>query len=153
MFRVTIGLLFLLCVMASTAAAGLPQQRPKWWQGDQARQLGLTSEQSANIEKINQESMPRLQLANQDFERAQKELNDLIMADRTTEVDVVRQLVQVQAARNEFNRQWTLMLFRIYRQLTPDQRRKVDEIRQQERREREGRRGDPPQHPPQRKKK
>jgi hypothetical protein len=115
MFRAVIALLVLFAVPAT---AGPPQQRfPKWWQGQQAKELGLTTEQSNS-------------------------------GDRTTETDVIQKLIQVQAASNEINRQFVLMLFREYRELRPDQRVKVKEMFDRRDQDRRGRgRGDPPRPP------
>lgn len=147
MFRAAIVFLLLF---ALPAGADSPQQRSrKWWTGPTAKELGLTDEQSAKIDAIFETSMPRIRMANQDFQSAQKELNKLVAGDKTTETDVVRQLVQTQAARSEMDRQYTLMLFRFYRELSPEQRLKVRAMfdrREQERRE--GRRGQPTERPP-----
>ena len=146
MFRAVIAFLLLL---AWPATAAPPPQGFKWWQGPRAKELGLTSDQSAKIEEIFQAALPRLKTAGEDADRLQKELSRLISADKTTEMDVVRQLNQVQAARNELDRQRTLMLFRMYRELSPDQRKAVARW---EHERRGGRRGEPPQRPPQIKK-
>ncbi len=146
MFRAVIALLVLFAV---PAAAG-PQQRgfPKWWQGDQAKELGLTGEQSNRIEDIFQNSLPRIRLAMDDWETAQRDLDRLVAGDKTTETDVVRQLNKVQAYGNEVNRQRTLMAFRFYRELTPDQRLKVKAMFDRREQERRGRgRGEPPTRP------
>ncbi len=150
MFRVAIAFVLLFSL---PAAAGNPQERSrKWWLGTQAKELGLTADQSTTIDRLYEAAIPRVHTAMEDFQTAQRDLNKLIAGDKTTETDVIRQLVQTQAARNEFDRQVTLMLFRFYQQLTPDQRVKVRamfERREQERRE--GRRGDPPARPPRKK--
>ncbi len=147
MFRVAIAIVLLFSM---PAAAGSPQERMrKWWVGPQAHELGLSDAQSRSIEAIHQQAVPRLEQAMQDLDNAQKELNRLIAADKTTEMDVVRQINIVQAARNELNRQFVLMLYRQYRELRPDQRVKVREMferREQERRD--GRRGQSQDRPP-----
>ena len=126
------------------------QDRHKWWIGAQAKELGLTNDQSQKLEGIYQQVFPRIQTGMQDVEAAQRELDRIVAGDKTTEVEVVRQLNLVQAARNEVSRQYVLMMFRMNRELTPDQRAKAtalrDRMREQERRE--GRRGEPPQRPP-----
>jgi Spy/CpxP family protein refolding chaperone len=125
------------------------QDRHKWWIGPQARELGLSRDQSDKLEGIYQQVFPRIQSAMEDGEAAQRELDKIVAGDRTTEVDVVRQLNLVQVARNEMNRQWVLMLFRMYQQLSPDQRAKAKALRdRREQERREGRRGEPPQRPP-----
>ncbi len=149
MFRVVI--VFLVLLFSLPAGAESPQERArKWWMGSSAKELGLSDQQSSRIEGIYQSSFPRIHTAMQDVENAQKELNRLISGEKTTEMDVVRQLNQVQAARNERDRQVTLMLFRFYQELRPDQRVKVRAMfdARRERERREGRRDQPPQRPP-----
>ncbi len=132
-----------------TAQDRSPQDRHKWWVGPQAQELGLTADQSQRIEAIYQSVFPRIQSAMQDVDASQKELDKIISGDRTTEVDVVRQLNLVQVARNEVNRQLVLMLYRMNRELTPEQRAKAKALRdRREMERREGRRGEPPQRPP-----
>ena len=145
MFRALIALLMLFAV---PAFAGSPQQRPpKWWQGPPARELGLSTEQSNRIEEIHQAAIPRIQAAMQDRDTAQKDLDKLISGDRTTETDVIQKLIQVQAASNEINRQFVLMLFREYRELRPEQRAKVKAMRDRQRdQDRRGRGRGEPQH-------
>jgi len=143
MFRLAIVFVLLFSL---PAAAGSPQERfRKWWTGQQARELGLTNEQSMKIDQIFETSSPRIHMAWQDAEKARQDLNKLIAGEKTTETDVIRQLVQTQAARNELDRQYTLMLFRFNQELTPEQRLKVKAM---DDRRREGRRGQPPQRPP-----
>jgi Spy/CpxP family protein refolding chaperone len=126
-----------------------PQDRHKWWIGPQGKELGLSKDQSDKLEGIYQQVFPRVQAAMQDVDTAQKDLDRIIAGDRTTEVDVVRQLNLVQVARNEMSRQYVLMLFRMNRELTPDQRAKAKALRdRREQERREGRRGEPPQRPP-----
>ena len=126
-----------------------PQDRHKWWIGLQAKELGLSKDQSDKLEGIYLQVFPRIQSTMQDVDTAQRELDKLVAGQRTTEVDVVRQLNLVQVARNEMSRQYVLMLFRMNRELTPDQRAKAKALRERRDQERRGgRRGEPPQRPP-----
>ncbi len=131
-------------VQKAAAAAPAPQGF-KWWQNDRFKaELGLSNEQSAKLEEIFQAAMPRIRATFEDVERLENQMSKLIAANDTTEVDVVRQLNQVQAARNEVDRQRTLMLFRMQRELTPEQRAKFKAMRDRwEQERREGRRQDP----------
>ncbi len=152
MFRALLAFVLLFTLPAASLAAPPsdegkePPQEHKWWQGQPARDLGVTAEQSARIEAIYQAAFPRFQAAMQDAETAQNELNKLIAGEKTTEVEVVRQLGKAQAARNEANRQFTLMLFRFNQELSPEQRQKVKAMfdARRERDRRGGRRGDVP---------
>ena len=139
MLRVAIAL-FLLFAMPVAAVTAQERSR-KWWMGPQAKELGLSTDQSSRIDRIYEAAAPRIHMAWQDAEKAQQELDRLIAGEKTTETDVVRQLVQVQAIRNELDRQYTLMLFRFNQELTPEQRMKVKAMFD---RGREGRRGQPP---------
>ncbi len=152
MFRAIVAFLLLIALPATVFAGhsdgrGEPPQDHKWWQGQQARELGLGADQSARIEDIYQAAFPRIQAAMAKLEQAQQDLNKLVAGDKTTEMDVVLQLSQVTGARAEVSRQMTLMLFRFYRELTPEQRLKVKAMfdARRERERRGGRRGDPPQ--------
>ncbi len=166
MFRAAIAIVLLSAppALAQNAHAGAAQRRPavdrttqdrspqdrhKWWVGPPAQELGLTADQSKRIEDIYQSMFPRIQASMQDVDASQKELDKIIAGDKTTEVDVVRQLNLVQVARNEVNRQLVLMLYRMNRELTPEQRAKAKALRdRREQERREGRRGDPPQQRP-----
>lgn len=135
-------------MFAIPAAAGPRQERPRWWQGQQAKELGLSTEQSTKIEEIAQNSLPRIRTAMDDWEGAQRELDKMIAGDRTTETDVVRQLNKVQAYGNEVTRQRTLMFFRFYRELSPEQRLKVKAMFERRDQDRRGRgRGEPSTRP------
>jgi Spy/CpxP family protein refolding chaperone len=129
------------------------RDRHKWWLGPDAKEIVLTNDQSQRMEAIYQQALPRIQSSMQDADAGQKELDKIIAGDRTTEDDVVRQLNKVQTARNEVNRQYVLMMFRMNRELTAEQRAKAQAIRdrlrdRREQERREGRRGEPPQRPP-----
>jgi Spy/CpxP family protein refolding chaperone len=137
---------------AAVQNAGQPQgppQRFKWWQTEQTKkELGLTNDQSSKIEEIWQAAVPRLQATFQDIDRYDQQLSKLLSANETTEMDVIRQLNLVQVAKNEADRQRTLMLFRMQRVLNFDQRMKLKAMRERWEQERgRGRSGEPPQRP------
>lgn len=135
---------------ATRPANGPPPQRLEWWQREETRtEIGLRKDQAGKIEEIYQGLLPRLRSSSDDRARAEEQLSKLFSSNTATEDDVVRQLNQVQAARNEVDRQRTLMLFRINRVLTPEQRAKLRAFydrMNRERREGAGR-GDPPRPP------
>jgi Spy/CpxP family protein refolding chaperone len=68
--------------------------------------------------------------------RREKDLSALVSGPDTTEADVVRQVEQVEVVRGELNKIRTVMLYRMHRILTPEQRVKLDELRRQRERER-----------------
>ncbi len=101
-------------------------QRRKWWQDEQIKnQLGLTEQQSASVEAIFQNAIPKLKAAKEQLDGLEAELSRLIR-ERTAEESVVSaQIDRVEAARAELSKNRTLMLYRIHRVLTPDQNTKL----------------------------
>lgn len=129
----------------TAAAATADQARPrndqarshKWWQADRFKaDLGLTPQQSAAIEEVFQASLPRLRAAKKALDREEAELSTLIGAEQADESRVFTQIDRVEASRSELSKTRTLMLFRMRRILTPEQRVKLNTLHAQ--RERDG---------------
>jgi Spy/CpxP family protein refolding chaperone len=118
-----------------TTAQEQPPSR-KWWQNPRAGELGLTSEQSRRIEEIFQATLPTLKTCNSELERRESRLNAMVSASGVTEVEVSRQIDQVEASRSEMSKERTLMLFRMYQVLTPEQRERVKAMYEQWERDR-----------------
>lgn len=140
-------------VKQTTAQAPPRREFKPWWQDERYKsELHMTADQAAKIEEIWQAARPRLQATFEDVNKLEDQMARLFAAKDTTELDVIRQLTQVQAARSEADRQRTLALFRMQRVLTPEQRAKFkamrDQMREQmDRERREGRRGPERPHP------
>jgi Spy/CpxP family protein refolding chaperone len=101
-----------------------PQPRPKWWIDQKLRtELGITDQQSAAVDKIWQASMPSLMDGHQKLDKLEEALSQ--MADATDEAAVKAQIDKVENFRAELSKQRTLMIYRMNRLLTPDQRAKV----------------------------
>jgi len=104
----------------------------KWWQSEMfTRELGLTAEQSAKIEAIFQKTVPVLRQEKDTLDRAQADFNQMIEA--SDDAQVMAQVGVVEAARSELNKSRTMMLLRMRRVLTPDQRVKFVMLQQQAR--------------------
>ena len=104
-------------------------QRFKWWHDERSKaQLGLTVEQTQKIEEIFQQSMPKLGANMEELDRREKQLNTLLKKDDVTEAEVMRQADQVESVRGELSKARTLMLFRMNRILTPEQRVKFNQM-------------------------
>jgi Spy/CpxP family protein refolding chaperone len=104
----------------------------KWWQSEMfTRELGLTAEQSAKIEAIFQKTVPVLRQEKDTLDRAQADFNQMIEA--SDDAQVMAQVGVVEAARSELNKSRTMMLLRMRRVLTPDQRVKFVMLQQQTR--------------------
>jgi Spy/CpxP family protein refolding chaperone len=104
----------------------------KWWQSDTfKRELGLTADQSAKIEAIFQKTVPVLRQEKDSLDKAQADFNQMIEA--SDDAQVMAQVGVVEAARSELNKSRTMMLLRMRRVLTPDQRVKFVMLQQQTR--------------------
>ena len=93
----------------------------KWWQSDTfVRGLGLTQEQSTKIEGIFQHTLPVLRKQKDALDKAEADFNQMVEA--SDDAQVMAQVGVVEAARSELNKSRTMMLIRMRRVLTPDQR-------------------------------
>jgi Spy/CpxP family protein refolding chaperone len=117
---------------ATLAAPGASAQGFKWWQSEMfKRELGLTADQSAKIEAVFQKTVPVLRQQKDALDRAQADFNQMIEA--SDDAQVMAQVGVVEAARSELNKSRTMMLLRMRRVLTPDQRVKFVMLQQQTR--------------------
>jgi Spy/CpxP family protein refolding chaperone len=122
-------------VWAHPAAA----QGFKWWQSEAfSHELGLTTDQSTKIEAIFQHTLPVLRKQKEALDKAEADFNQTIEA--SDDAQVMAQVGVVEAARSELNKSRTMMLLRMRRVLTPDQRVKFVMLQQQTRNH--GRAGD-----------
>jgi Spy/CpxP family protein refolding chaperone len=112
---------------------------PKWWVDTQSRaELGITDQQSAEIEQIFSSSLPRLRAKRQELDQLEATLAQTI-TDSVADPSVVkRQVDKVEDLRAELNKGRTLMLYRMHRVLTAEQRQKLQAIFQRRERERGG---------------
>jgi Spy/CpxP family protein refolding chaperone len=109
----------------ATAAAG-QGGKFKWWQSERfVQELGLTKDQSRQIEEVFQASWPALQAAKSDLDRLETELSKLIAEGTTSEAMVLHQIDKVEASRSAMGRTRSLMLYRMHRLLSSDQRIKL----------------------------
>src|SRR5947207_124051 len=109
----------------------------KWWQSDTfVRGLGLTQEQSTKIEGVFQHTLPVLRKQKDALDKAEADFNQMVEA--SDDAQVMAQVGVVEAARSELNKSRTMMLLRMRRVLTPDQRVKFVMLQQQMRHNRPG---------------
>jgi len=98
----------------------------KWWQSERfIQELGLTREQSARIDEVFQASWPALHAAKDDLDRLEAELSRLIAEGTASEAKVLQQIDRVEASRSAMGRTRSLMLYRMHRLLTAEQRVKL----------------------------
>ena len=101
----------------------------KWWTVDRIKQeLKLSTDQSAEIEKVFQVSMDRLRVDKDDLDRAQTTFSQLMEKPAVTDRDMSRAVDQLELARYNVSKERTMMLVRIHNILTPDQRKQLDAI-------------------------
>jgi Spy/CpxP family protein refolding chaperone len=113
--------------IAPAAAQGF-----KWWQSDTfRRELGLSQDQSTKIEAIFQKTLPVLRQQKDALDKAEADFNQMVEA--SDDAQVMAQVAVVEAARSELNKSRTMMLLRMRRVLTPDQRVKFVMLQQQTR--------------------
>jgi Spy/CpxP family protein refolding chaperone len=101
------------------------QSPPKWWIDPQLRaQLGVTDQQSKAVDEVWQKSLPKLREARERLDGLEEALSKMIQ-DGADEPTVVALIEKVEATRLELNKGRTLMLYRMNKVLTPEQRAKV----------------------------
>jgi Spy/CpxP family protein refolding chaperone len=133
----------IVAIVASAPRAGA--QPFRWWQDEKMKAaLGLTAEQSAKIEAVFQSSMATQRRSFNELGRREKEFSAMLLRDDTTEAAVMRQAEQVEMLRAEMGKTRTLMLFRMNRILTPEQRVKFNQLQERWDRDRNRR---PPDNP------
>jgi Spy/CpxP family protein refolding chaperone len=102
-----------------------PGSPPRWWVEPKMRaELGITDQQSAAVEQVWQTSIPKLRELRQRLDTMESTLSDMIR-DATDEGSVLAQIEKTESVRAEANKTRTLMLYRMNRVLTPDQRVKL----------------------------
>jgi Spy/CpxP family protein refolding chaperone len=122
--RYVAPVLLLTSVLAASLSAGA--LKFKWWQAERfVRELALTTDQQTRLEGIFKSSWPSLEACKGDLDRLDSELSKLIADGTTPEPQVIQQIDRVEASRSALGRARSLMLYRMYRVLTPDQRVKL----------------------------
>lgn len=99
--------------------------RYTWWRDDTSRaEIGLTDHQSVEIDGVWQEALHRQRAALHELDRLEAVLSKMIR-ENAEEPMIISQIVQVEAVRSEMRKTRTLMLYRMYRCLTTDQRARL----------------------------
>jgi Spy/CpxP family protein refolding chaperone len=114
----------------------------KWWQDEKMKaELRLSAEQSTRIEEIFTASFAKMKDKVDELNRREEQLSNLISGNDVTEAQLLREADQVEALRSSLSKDRTLMLFRMRRVLSAEQRSKLVEIQKAQERERRGGRG------------
>ena len=119
------------------------EHRVPWWKAPDTRaELGISDKQSKDIDDIFQETLPGLRAAKDELDKLDDAVTKLIK-EGTADVSVVaRQVARAEQARANLTTKRTVMLYRMHRLLTLDQRAKLDAMF--ERREAERRKNNDP---------
>ena len=126
-------LLAAVFVLSLSAAASAQQLNWFWWKMEPT--LTLTAEQSTQIDGIFQEGIAQLQKQKDELDRLEGKLSRLIETS-ASEVEVSRQIDRVEAARSTLNKTRTLMLLHMRLVLKPEQRLKLNAMRDRREQER-----------------
>lgn len=140
MFR-RIAVVVTLVVVAVTATLWSQSRPRKWWQDEATMAvLGMTQQQSTDVEEIFQASRTRLSELKKTLDALEADLSAMVR-ERRDEAVVAAKLDEVEDARSALNKARTLMLYRMHRVLTPEQDAKLKELFDKWERERRGRSG------------
>lgn len=105
---------------------------PRWWKNDAiVKDLGLTADQSARIDSIFEVTFPELRQEREELEHLEAKFSRMIRDAQIDEATLARQIDRVETARASGNKTRSLMLMRMYRVLTHDQRLRFDELSRQ----------------------
>ncbi len=107
--------------------AGEGPRPSKWWQSPACKdRVGLSQTQTTEIERIFQSVRDELRAEKAELERQEAVLSRLLNDRDADEAVVVRTIDRVEAARSALAKTRTLMLYRMHRLLSPEQRKKLE---------------------------
>jgi Spy/CpxP family protein refolding chaperone len=117
-----------------------PHRVPWWIAADTRADLGISDKQSKDIDDIFQATLPSLRAAKDELDKLDDAVASLIKEGTADITVVARQVGQAEQARANLTTKRTVMLYRMHRLLTPEQRTKLDAMfarREAERRKNE----------------
>src|SRR5262245_53413197 len=121
---------------------GKDERRMPWWKAPETRaELGITDKQSKDIDDIFQATVPALRAAKEELDKQDDAVAKLIKEGTVDIAVVAKQVGQAEQLRANLTTQRTVMLYKMHRLLTPEQRVKLDAMFAQ--REAERRKNDP----------
>jgi|SRR5215471_16784724 len=124
-------------------AEGKPDQGhqppPKWWIEPKLRaELGITDQQSAAIEAVWSKDYKQRTETWKRLDELEKKLDRMMLDASADESAIIAQLDKVEAVRTEVSKARVIVLYRINKLLTPDQRIKIDAMAKERRGQRPG---------------
>ena len=104
-------------------------QRRKWWLNpDDRKELGLTDDQSGQIDKVFEATMPSQRAKWREFERLEDDLMKMFKEGSLDVTTFTQKVTQVEKMRAELATTRTTMLYRMRQVLTAQQRVKLDAL-------------------------
>ncbi len=111
----------------SSDGRGKDERRLPWWKATDTRaELGISDKQAKEIDDIFQETVPGLRAAKEELDKLDEAVAKLIKDGTADSAVVARQVGQAEQARANLTTKRTVMLYRMHRLLTPEQRAKLD---------------------------
>jgi len=105
-----------------------PQGHRKFWQGDTKTELGITNQQSAEIEQIFRATLPKLEATKDKLDKLEATLSQTIKDNTADLATVAQQVDRLETVRAELYKTRTLMLYRMRGVLSAEQRAKLQQI-------------------------
>ncbi len=103
------------------------ERRMPWWKAPDTRaELGISDKQSKDIDDIFQATLPALRAAKEELDQLDEAVASLIKEGTADIAVVARQAGQTEQARANLTTKRTVMLYRMHRLLTPEQRTRLD---------------------------
>jgi len=100
----------------------------KFWQGETKTELGITNQQSAEIEQIFRSTLPKLEATKDKLDKLEAALSQTIRDNTADLASVAQQVDRLEGVRAELYKTRTLMLYRMRGVLSADQRAKLQQI-------------------------
>jgi Spy/CpxP family protein refolding chaperone len=114
------------------AAEAAAKAKAKWWQSEELRaQFAITDAQSSELDRIFHTFYASLKSGMEDVDRYHKDVSKMMAEGSSSEVDVLHAIDKLEAAKASMARTRMLMLYRMYRVLSPEQRIKVKRYQEQ----------------------
>ena len=126
-FRTLLRVLAFATACLSAVSGQAQSVRNKWWLAhDIQTQLHLTSEQVKKINDIFESTLPTRRVQRQELDALDRQLDALLDSATADDQEAAALAMRVEAARVRRNVARMVMLYRMRRILTPDQRRWFD---------------------------
>jgi Spy/CpxP family protein refolding chaperone len=111
-------------------------QRKRWWSDeDSKKELKLTADQAKALDQIFTSSQDELSGYWDAMRREETERDRLISESKVEQWVVLRQIEKAETQRSNFNKLRLMTLYRMHRVLTPEQRTKLQQMQERDRRD------------------